>query len=98
MSIRRNQTPTFPARVCQASGDIVSPDAIISLSYTINYVRRSALGQSLTGVTGHVDVDVPQDALLEFPVADALWTGFQTGSDFDEPSTVYTCFFMLFFV
>ncbi len=86
MTIRRDQTPTFVARISRPDGSIIAPTEIESISYTVFKTVYDAVGVMRRPVAGHTDIDVPLTALLEFPVADIFWDGIQTGEGLIDPS------------
>lgn len=85
LTIRRNQTPTFVARISRPDGSIIAPTEIESVTYTVSKTVYDAVGVARMPVEGHTGVAVPLTALHEFPVADAFWDGLQTGEGLVEP-------------
>ncbi|MGI5831410.1 MAG: hypothetical protein ACOX6D_02595 [Thermoguttaceae bacterium] len=85
LTIRRNQTPTFVARISRPDGRIIAPTEIESITYTVSKTVYDAVGVMRMPVDGHVAVDVPLTALLEFPAADSFWDGLQTDEGLVEP-------------
>ena len=85
LTIRRNQTPTFVARISRPDGSIIAPTEIESIVYTVSKTVYDAIGVARMPVEGHTGVAVPLTSLLEFPVADAFWNGMQTGEGLVEP-------------
>lgn len=86
MTIRRDQTPTFAARISRPDGSIIAPTEIESITYSVSKTVYDAVGVMRRPVEGHTGIDVPLTALLEFPVADIFWDGIQTGEGLLDPS------------
>lgn len=92
----RGETPVLFARIQDsATGEIIDPEEVDSISYTAYKVASSWGSEVRTPITGHTDVAIPASDILNALVTDdPRWTKDATGYNFTfEPDSRQTPLF-----